>query len=271
MPAARVATPALPAGAAPSSEQAAAAPMAVAFGTVRITELAGFPPAPPPAGGCYFYLTLNAEISLAAASSDTLHRLVESPRLRVSVDGQWILWALRRKYAHIEIQKLAGSDLIYRLAEHCHEGGRRLLLLGGAEAPNTEAVRRLRARFPAARIEGFSPPWFDPRSADWHDVRGLIRERIEAVVPDYIVCGLGAPKEQAWALDEADWLEARQVTGVFFFGGAIDFASGHLRRAPLAWQRVGMEGLHRVLQQPRRWRRLLKVLRILAVIASGRY
>ncbi len=242
----------------------------VEFAGVRITESATFPPAPI-SGRCYFYVTLNAEISLLRESSDDLQQMLQLPQTRVSVDGQWILWALRRKYPSVRLEKLSGSDLIYRLADHCNNSASKLLLLGGAQGSNANAVRRLLERFPYAVIAGYSPPLWEPGQPIEEEVRRQIRERISSFKPQYIICGLGAPKEQAWAWPERDWLDKQGVNGTFFFGGAIDFVSGSVRRAPVLWQRVGLEGLYRVIQQPKRFMRLIKVLRVLPLIATGRY
>lgn len=243
----------------------------VEFNGTRITEREAFPPSEPRNGSGYFYVTLNAEICLTRASSPVLDAVISDDRTRVSVDGQWILWGLKRKYPNTLIRKLAGSDLIYRLADHCARSGRRLLLLGSSELNNAEAVAALKRRYPPIDIAGYSPPLFDAGSGADDPVRLLIRERISQVRPDFIVCGFGTPKEEEWAWPERDWLDAAGVKGTFFLGGAIDFASGRVRRAPVVWQRAGLEGVYRVIQQPRRLGRFLKVLRLLPMLAAGRY
>jgi N-acetylglucosaminyldiphosphoundecaprenol N-acetyl-beta-D-mannosaminyltransferase len=243
----------------------------IEFNGTPITETRDFPPPRSPHGSGYFYVTLNAEISLMRSTSEALDHVISSPRARVSVDGQWILWALKRKYPDVFIEKLAGSDLIFRLADHCCETGRRLLLLGSSEKNNSAAVDALKLRYPTAFIDGYSPPMFIPDKYEGESVRQLIRERIVTVQPDFIICGFGAPKEQQWAWPEREWLDANGVIGTFFFGGAIDFASGALPRAPRALQRAGLEGVYRVIRQPRRFVRFLKVLRLLPRLAAGRY
>jgi N-acetylglucosaminyldiphosphoundecaprenol N-acetyl-beta-D-mannosaminyltransferase len=243
----------------------------IEFNGTSITELRDFPPPSPSPGSGYFYVTLNAEISLTRSTSEALDQVISSPRTRVSVDGQWILWALKRKYPNVIIEKLAGSDLIFRLADHCGETGQRLLLLGSSEKKNSAAVEALKLRCPAALINGYSPPMFDAKKSEGESVRQLIRDRIATVQPDFIICGFGTPKEEEWAWPEREWLDAHGVIGTLFLGGAIDFASGAVHRAPPAWQRVGLEGVYRVIQQPRRFVRFLKVLRLLPRLATGRY
>ena len=111
----------------------------IRFGAIPITETGAFPPAPAP--HCWVYVTVNAEIALSTRAGSTAQ---VSARARISVDGQWLWWALRRKYPGRAPAKLSGSDLIHVLARHCARKGQRLLLLGSA-CKRLAWVRRDRA------------------------------------------------------------------------------------------------------------------------------
>ncbi len=239
------------------------------FGSVPITETGAFPPAAQ--SHCWIYLTLNAEIALSLRANPSLQNLVANPRARISVDGQWLWWALRRKYPAQALKKLSGSDLIYELAAHGAANGRRLLLLGSTPELNAAAVLRLRERHPGLAVAGFAPPNFGlgDDSAEDRVVQGAL-EAIAAFRPDYVVLGLGAEKEQRLAARLAPAVDGR-VTGVLCFGGAIDMASGEVRRAPRWMQRGGVEALYRVWEQPARLPRLLRALRVLPPLLLGRY
>jgi N-acetylglucosaminyldiphosphoundecaprenol N-acetyl-beta-D-mannosaminyltransferase len=239
------------------------------FAGVAITETQDFPPAP--AAVCWVYLTLNAEIVLSLPDNPTLQTLVQLPRTRVSVDGQWPWWALRRKYPRQALRKLSGSDLIYELADHCAREGRRLLLLGSQPEVNARAVMRLRELCPGLPVAGYAPgPYRADGAADEAAVNGAALEAIQAFGPDYVVLGLGANKEQRLCLRLAPVLDGR-VTGLLCFGGAIDTASGRMRRAPRWMQHAGLEALFRVLQRPQRLARFIRVQRILPGLLMGRY
>ena len=68
--------------------------------------------------------------------------------------------------------------------------------------------------------------------------------------------GLGVPKQEYW-LEE--YLEKTGAVVGMGIGGSMDVISGRLTRAPKIWQKVGMEWLYRVIQEPWRWRRLTKL------------
>ncbi len=253
------------------AEPRAAAPLArvpMRFGAFPVTETGAFPPAT--AAACWVYVTLNAEIALSLPDNRALAALVESPRLRLSIDGQWLWWALRRKYPAQPLHKLSGSDLIYAIARHCADRGQRLLLLGGRPDVNAQAVATLARHAPGLQVAGAEMPFYDDRDDVLPVAHAVALGIIKAHQPDYVVLGLGASKEHRLAAVLAPLLD-RRVAGLLCFGGAIDIAGGAYRRAPAAWQRGGLEGLYRVWQDPGRTLRLLRVLRILPRLARGDY
>lgn len=245
-----------------------AEPARLRFAGFPITETTSFPPAP--AAHCWTYVTLNAEIALSWPDSPALRQLAGSPRARFSIDGQWLWWALRRKYPQQALRKLSGSDLIHTLASHCHEQGLRLLLLGSTPALNARAVHALQQPRPGLAVAGYAPPQRGPELAGREALRTDALSAIAAFQPDYVVLGFGAAKEHALAQAIAPALDGR-VRGLLCFGGAIDLASGRVRRAPRWCQAIGLEGPYRVWQQPQRLGRLLRVLRILPLLVRGSY
>lgn len=247
-------------------------PQRLYFGEVPITETATFPPLPAPADAplCWVYVTLNAEIALSLPSSPWLRRLVHEPRARVSVDGQWLWWALRRKYPQQPLAKLAGSDLVHQLAEHAQRDGKRLLLVGSTAQANGQAVQRLRQRWPGLQVAGYAPTHYTLGSGGEALATGETLAAIEAWRADYVVLGLGASKEHRLAERIAPLLDG-QVLGLCCFGGAIDMAGGLVRRAPVWAQRAGLEGPYRVWQQPARLLRFMRVLRLLPRLATRSY
>jgi exopolysaccharide biosynthesis WecB/TagA/CpsF family protein len=238
------------------------------YGEFTITETQHFPPVAGPQ--CWAYVTLNAEISLSLPDSPALRSLLKSPRVRVSVDGQWLWWGLRRKYPEQTLAKLPGSDLILDMAAHCARNGQRLLLLGSSVRANAGAIQNLRQRWPELDVAGFAPGHYELGAASETSMYNEALAAIHAFSPHFVVLGLGARKEQHFACDMAPQLDGL-VTGLLCFGGAIDLISGEVKRAPRLWQQWGLEGIYRVIQQPTRLMRLFKVLRVLPVLATRAY
>lgn len=256
----------------PKPEAASGSPARdpVRFGSMVVTELSegSFPPRP--AHHCWVYVTLNAEIALELPRNSGLQHLMGSDRLRTSIDGQWLLWALRRKYTQHSLDKLSGSDLIHRLAAQCAQQGHRLLLLGSTPARNARTVERLQASHPGLFVRGAALPRYQAGTESELEALRQAVAQCNAHHVQYVVLGLGAEKEHRLAAMLSQQLDG-QAIGIFCFGGAIDLASGDVPRAPRWLQQCGLEGPWRVWVQPQRAWRFVKVLRILPALALGRY
>jgi N-acetylglucosaminyldiphosphoundecaprenol N-acetyl-beta-D-mannosaminyltransferase len=150
-------------------------------------------------------------------------------------------------------ERVAGSSLIRSLAEGLARDGRSVYLLGGQPAgPGRadgahRAAGALAAAYPDLCIAGYASPrfGFDYAPAEFEAVR---REIVEAK-PDLVCVGLGFPKQE-YVIDRL----RSDLPGAWFLGcgAAIDFAAGDRVRAPEWLQRVGLEWLHRLVQEPRR-------------------
>lgn len=235
---------------------------------MAITETRNFPP--PAVSQCWVYITLNAEIALTLQQDPGMRALLDGGRARVSVDSQWIWWALRRRHGKEAPPKMSGSDLIYALADHCAAQDRALMLLGATAQTNRNAVCALRARCPGLRISGFAPRTFRPDTSDETAALAECLAAARADRPDYVVIGLSPDKQYRLAAHLAPRLDG-SAHGLLCFGGAIDMVSGQVKRAPLLWQRAGLESLYRIVQQPSRLPRLLRLLPIIPQVLLGRF
>jgi N-acetylglucosaminyldiphosphoundecaprenol N-acetyl-beta-D-mannosaminyltransferase len=152
-------------------------------------------------------------------------------------------------------ERVAGADLFGALAERAAEAGYRLFYLGAAPGVAEKAAAVLAERYPGLNVVGtFSPPvmpW-EELARDEETLR-----RIREAKPDVLFVAFGAPKQEMWLDAVRDRLGVPVGIGV---GAAFDFAAGTVKRAPRWMQRVGLEWLFRLTQEPRRlWRRYLFV------------
>ena len=67
--------------------------------------------------------------------------------------------------------------------------------------------------------------------------------------PDVLLVAFGIPKQEKWITQHKAALGVPVSLGI---GGSFDVYSGRVKRAPLAWQRLGFEWLYRLLQNPRK-------------------
>lgn len=161
-------------------------------------------------------------------------------------DGAPLLWASRLKRDPLP-GRVAGSDLIWSLSRAAGARGASLFLLGGSPGSAQRAAERLERECPGLRIQGtVCPPLGfeeDPQLLD-----ELVRE-VASRRPDVVLIGLPLRKHVVMARALRDALPQTWLVGV---GVSFSFVSGEITRAPRWLQRVGLEWVHRLLQEPRR-------------------
>jgi N-acetylglucosaminyldiphosphoundecaprenol N-acetyl-beta-D-mannosaminyltransferase len=191
---------------------------------------------------------------LITMNVDHLHRYVSDAKIRtlcsgadiVVADGVPLLWACRLKQTPLP-DRVAGSDLVWLLAERAARHGRSLFLLGGGPGVAEAAGRRLVERWPELRIAGTVSPWVStiPEENEIAELRALL----EAAKPDLVYVALGAPKQEFLIAALRESLPSTWWLGV---GISLSFIAEDVPRAPRWMQRTGLEWLHRLLHEPRR-------------------
>lgn len=190
-------------------------------------------------------ITPNVDYARRFASDATVRQLYASASLIVA-DGVPLLWAARLRGTPLP-GRVAGSDLVWLVAERAAEEGRSIYLLGGNPGSAQRAARSLVARWPRLRIAGFSTPQFSVEPTA--DELAAARIALEESRPDLVYVGLGAPKEErVIAALRSDFPRTWWI-GV---GVSLSFMAGEIVRAPRWMQRAGLEWVHRLVQEPRR-------------------
>jgi N-acetylglucosaminyldiphosphoundecaprenol N-acetyl-beta-D-mannosaminyltransferase len=165
-------------------------------------------------------------------------------------DGQPLVWALRALGNPLR-ERVYGPDLMDRACARAARSGQRFYFYGGRnQGALVELSRMLRLRHPGLRIVGgYAPPFRTLTDAE-HEA---IAEDIRRTRADVVWVGIGVPKQEKWMAQMRDRLDAAVLIGV---GAAFDFHAGLVPQAPPALQRLGLEWLYRLRQEPRRlWRR----------------
>lgn len=191
---------------------------------------------------------------LVTANLDFLRRHVKDPEardmyagadLRVA-DGMPLVWASRLLGTPLP-ERVAGSSLVTPLCARAGSEGRSVYLLGGDAGVAHAAADKLVATCPGLHIAGVSSPWVstDPTEPELDAIAGtLLFAR-----PDIVLVAFGSPKQERVIhklrarLPKAWWL------GV---GISLSFIAGHVQRAPRIVQVLGLEWVHRLVQEPRR-------------------
>jgi len=204
-------------------------------------------------------VTVNPEFVMAAQTNEAFRRVLDAAALALP-DGIGLLWAARLLGRRLP-ERVAGSDLVPRLAERAAAHGWRLFLLGAAPGVAEQAAARLVARCPGLTVVGTYAG--SPAVAEEDDIVA----RVRAARPDLLFVAYGAPAQDLWIARNLQRLGVPVCMGV---GGALDFIAGVRKRAAAWVQRLGLEWLYRLLQEPWRWRRQLALPRFVLAILRER-
>ena len=130
---------------------------------------------------------------------------------------------------------------------------KKVMFMGSSEKVLALIKERAETVYPNLEIVTYSPP-YKPEFSD-EDNRAII-EAINAATPDLLWIGMTAPKQEKWTYSHWDELNIHCHVGTI--GAVFDFFAGTVERAPMWWQRHGLEWLYRLLKEPKRmWRRYI--------------
>lgn len=191
-------------------------------------------------------ITLNPEYLYKAQSKRELLDLVNSVDL-VTPDGTGIVWAGKMAKKPVP-ERVTGIDLMLRLCARGAVEGWRVFLLGAAPGVAEEAGEKLKQQFPGLVICGTHHGYF----TDAENER-IVNMIIEAK-PQLLFVALGAPRQEQWIYKYQPKMGVPVAMGV---GGSFDVISGRKQRAPEWTQRLHIEWLYRLIQEPSRWKRQL--------------
>lgn len=166
----------------------------------------------------------------------------------IFADGMAVVWAGKVLGEPLP-ERVPGIDLMMGIMTRGNERGWRVFFLGATREVLDEVLARARVDFPGLVAAGSQDGYFKP------DAGEAVAAAIAAARADVLFVAMTSPKKEKFLARFSDAMGVPVCHGV---GGSFDVYSGKVQRAPEAWQRLGMEWLYRVKQEPGRlWRRYL--------------
>lgn len=190
-------------------------------------------------------ITANLD-HLRRAHHEADYRAMLSEADWVVADGMPLVWASRLQGRPLP-ERVAGSSLVDPLAGLAAKRGLSLYLLGGNPGVADQAAAVLQERHAGLKIAGtHCPPMgFEHDDAEMEKIRGSLISSD----PDIVYVALGSPKQELLIREVRSVLPSACWLGV---GISLSFLTGEVQRAPSFLQRVGLEWVHRLIQEPRR-------------------
>jgi N-acetylglucosaminyldiphosphoundecaprenol N-acetyl-beta-D-mannosaminyltransferase len=191
--------------------------------------------------------TVNVAVLMMMRVDSRLQGFVDRAAVVVA-DGQPLIWVSRWLRTPLP-ERVAGADLVDALAQRAESEGLGVYLLGARREVVEAAARRLIDRWPRLKLCGIADGYFSPEEA---------RERVREIAhsgANILLVAMGVPRQEYLLEEHWGQLGVNIAVGV---GGSFDVVAGFRIRAPRVVQKLGLEWLFRLAQEPRRlWRRYL--------------
>lgn len=191
-------------------------------------------------------VTPNSEMIVLARKDRELARILNNADLSVP-DGAGVVMASRLLKNPLA-ERVAGFDLMQESLALASRKGYTVYLLGAEPGIVDLASEKIKESYPGIRISGTHHGFL----ADGLEERVLAD--LNKIKPDILYVGMGVPRQEKF-LDKH--LKEIDVKVAMTVGGSFDVLAGKVRRAPLWMQRLNLEWLYRLIQEPARIGRML--------------
>ncbi|ATZ10150.1 lipopolysaccharide N-acetylmannosaminouronosyltransferase [Erwinia amylovora] len=197
-------------------------------------------------------VAINAEKVLAAEADPAVYQLLNEAEYKYA-DGISIVRSIRKKYPQAKVSRIAGADLWAALMKRAGREGTPVFLVGGRPEILAQTADKLIKQW-QVNIVGSQDGFFAPGE------REALFARIKASGAKLVTVAMGSPRQEILMQECKAVYPQALYMGV---GGTYDVYTGQVKRAPEVWQKMGLEWLYRLILQPSRLGRQLKLLKYL--------
>lgn len=204
-----------------------------------------------------YVVTPNAEIAYEALHDGQLREMLNGADLMLP-DGAGVVLASKLLRTLVK-QKVAGVDFAAGLLGILERNGQSLYLLGGKPGIGELAAQKMLEAHPQLRIAGIADGYFQDEAP--------VIAKINASGADALFVCLGAPKQERFMVQHQQELHVHLMAGL---GGSLDAFAGTVQRAPAWMIRLNLEWLYRLIREPKRFRRMLRLPKYLWAVMLKR-
>lgn len=179
--------------------------------------------------------TVNPEFLVTAKKDEEFKKILNHTELNIC-DGVGIQLMSRVFYGK-KIERITGVHVAELLCKICAQEGKSIFFLGGRGVAELASFK-MKEKYPTLKIAGFA-----------EGKPGELLEEVVNAKPDAILVAYGAPAQEKWLAEYHKEIPSLRI-GIGI-GGTFDFWAGKLKRAPEFAQKIGIEWLWRLAQEPR--------------------
>lgn len=201
-------------------------------------------------------VAINPEKIIKAKEDPALKTLLNNAEFQIP-DGIGVILASKIQKGQIK-SRVTGVDMMLRLCEEAAQRKKPIFLYGGKPGIADQAAKKLQELYPSIKIAGTQDGYEKDNQK--------VIDKINEAKPDLLFVAMGSPKQENWINANRDQLHPTIYQGV---GGSFDVLAGNVKRAPEAFQKVGMEWFYRLMKEPHRIKRQIALPLFLLEVARG--
>jgi N-acetylglucosaminyldiphosphoundecaprenol N-acetyl-beta-D-mannosaminyltransferase len=209
--------------------------------------------------GFFHIVSLNPENMVISTENKLFKKVVETAQLKI-IDGVGVVIAAR--WLGVQLgERITGAGLMEDLVKMASVRRLRVLMIGGKDKIAEDLSKCYSQRYFEAKFFGLKG--IDNIKNPQTDEENKIFSIVADYKPHLVFVAFGSPDQELWIARHRKEFTNCVVMGV---GGAFDYLSGNVVRAPVFIQKIGLEWLFRLFHQPWRWRRQIRLIKFLWLI-----
>ncbi|OGH07750.1 MAG: hypothetical protein A2171_02545 [Candidatus Levybacteria bacterium RBG_13_35_9] len=199
----------------------------------------------------YYIVTPNPELLVIANKNKEYKSILNNAKIALP-DGIGVMWGARFVGRPLK-QRITGVDFMESLCKYVSKQPITVSFLGGGPSVAEKAAECLRKKYPGLKIS-----WVSQEHTS----------SLTSKETDILFVALGSPKQEIWISENLQKLNAKVIMGV---GGSFDFISGKVTRAPKFLQNLGLEWLFRLVMEPWRIKRQLRLVKFVFLVIKEKF
>ena len=209
-------------------------------------------------------VSLNPENLVVTTENESFKKVIETAQIKI-IDG--IGTVLAGRWLGVEVgERITGVGLMEELLKKASDRRLRVLMIGGKEKLAEELIECYSEQFPEAKFKGLQ---------GIADIKNIKKEEeigtfsiVAAYKPQLVFVAFGSPDQELWLDRHKKEFAGCVAMGV---GGAFNYLSNKIKRPPVFIQKLGLEWLFRLLNQPWRWKRQLRLLKFIGLVIRQKW
>lgn len=213
--------------------------------------------------GFFHIVSLNPENLIVTTENSLFKQVIETAQIKI-VDGVGVVLAGR--LLNLKLERLTGVGLMKELVNLASNMRLRVMLIGGKENLALRLAQCYQREFPKAVFKGIEGirDIKNPTNKEEKEIAIIVRH----YKPQLIFVAFGSPDQELWIERHKKQFSDCVVMGV---GGSFDYLSNNIKRAPVFIQKIGLEWSYRLVTQPWRWKRQLRLVKFICLIIRQKW